>query len=91
MVRREDARLEAVGARGGLGKRQDSSVRVSRPLESHGGGRCRYVMDVRDAPNPPHARAVRLVLGEVVRAAFHGVTGPSVVRLDAAGNVPGRS
>jgi hypothetical protein len=28
------------------------------------------VADVRDAPNPPHARAVRLVLGEVVHDGF---------------------
>src|SRR5437867_4240246 len=48
----EDDRPEAVDSRGGLGRR-DSSARVKRPLESHAGGRCRCVADVRDASYPP--------------------------------------
>jgi hypothetical protein len=71
--------------------KRDSSARVTRPLESLAGGRCRCVADVRDASYP--SLLVRYDLSwEKSRARpCRWVTGPSVVSPGCDGRCADRS
>lgn len=88
MVRREDDRLEAVGSRGGLGK-GGILPRALRARSNHtpAGGVDAWRMC---ATHRTLRMLVRYDLSweKSYATAFHGVTGPSAVRLDAAGNLP---
>jgi len=89
MVRRKDDRPKAIDLRGGLGGR-DSERGAQRAPESSPGRRAMRA-DVRDASNSDNTNVERhLVARNRSQRLTMGFTGPSVVRLSAAGRYAGR-